>query len=177
MFIITRGYARNIRLWLNGQINERPEAPTPFQLRADYQDLLESKMISDTVILHSGNIKVLFGPKAERELQATIKVIRSQDRSLSNNQIKTSIVDAVREYFDISRWEFGETFYFSELAAFIHSTLPSALDSVVLVPTLNTNEFGDLYQVLSREDEVFQVDISVDQIEIVESLDSRTLRQ
>lgn len=177
MYLITRGYARNIRLWLNGQLTQRPEAPTPFQLRSDYQELLENKMISDTVVLHPGKIKVVFGPKADSELRAKIKIIRSQDRSLSNTQIKTAIVGAVREFFDITRWEFGETFYFSELAATIHARLPSALDSVVLVPTLNTNEFGDLYQVFTREDEILQVDFSVDNVEIIESLDARTLRQ
>lgn len=177
MYIITRGYARNLRLWLDGNIPAEPEAPTPFQLRGDYQNLLESKMISDTVILHPGKIKILFGSNAATEVQATIKIIRSVDRSLSNNQIKTSIVDAVIEFFDIRLWEFGETFYFSELSAFIHSKLPTTLDSVVLVPMLNTNEFGDLYQVLSREDEIIQVDFTVDQVEIVESLDPQTLRQ
>jgi hypothetical protein len=177
MYIITRGYARNLRLWLDDQLTNEPLAPTPFQLRGDYQELLDNKMISDTVILHSGTIKILFGPKADTEVQAIIKVIRSSDRSLSTNQIKTAIVDAVISFFDITLWEFGETFYFSELATTIHSALPTALDSVVLVPTLNTNEFGDLYQVLSKEDEIIQVDFSVDQVEIVSSLDSRTLRQ
>ena len=176
-YIVTRGYARNIRLWLNGQLDDRPEAPTPFQLRSDYQDLLENKTISDTVILHSGNFRILFGPKADTELQATIKVIRSADRTLSNNQIRSAVVDAVRDFFDISLWEFGETFYFSELAAYIHSQLPTALDSVVLVPVLNTNQFGDMYEVPSREDEILQADFSVDQVEIVESLDSTTLNQ
>ena len=177
MFIITRGYARNIRLWLNGQLANRPQAPTRFQLRSDYQELLENKMISDTVIMHSGNIRILMGPKADPELQGIIKVIRSTDRTLSDNQIKSAIVDAVREFFDITTWEFGETFYFSELSSYIHSSLPTALDSVVLVPSLSTNQFGDLYQVLAKEDEIFQVDISVDQVEIIESLDSSTLRQ
>jgi hypothetical protein len=177
MYIITRGYARDVRLWLNGQISEKPVEPSSFQLRSDYQGLLENKMISDTVVLHAGSIKPIIGPKANSELQATIKVIRSADRNLSNNQIKSSIVDAVGEFFDITRWEFGETFYFSELSAYIHSQLASSIDSVVLVPTLNTNVFGDLYQVYAREDEIIQVDISVDQIEIIESLDSKTLRQ
>lgn len=176
MYVITRGYAQNIRLWLNDQLSQKPQAPTPFQLRSDYQDILENKMISDTVILHPGKIKTLFGPKADPELRAIIKVIRSSG-SQSNNQIKSEIVGFVREFFDISRWEFGETFYFSELASFIHSRLPTALESVVLVPTLNTNQFGDLYQVFSREDEILQAHFSPDQVEIVQSLDAKTLSQ
>lgn len=134
-------------------------------------------MISDTVILHPGRIKILFGAKAAPELQGTIKVIRSEDRTLTDTQIKVTIVNAVNEYFDITRWEFGETFYFSELAGFIHTQLPIEISSVVLVPTFNVSEFGDLYQVTAREDEVLQANITVDNIEIVTSLNSGTLRQ
>ena len=176
-FIVTRGYYQNLTLWLNGQLTQEPEKPSPFQLRSDYGYLLESKMISDTVILHPGQIKLIFGDKAKTELQAKMKVIRSANRSLTNNQIKTSIVDAVNQFFNINNWEFGETFYFSELAAFIHSRLPVEVDSIVLVPTASTNVFGDLYEVVAKEDEIIQPDISVNEIEIVESLDADILRQ
>ena len=134
-------------------------------------------MVSDTVILHPGSIKVLFGSKADISVQGTIKIIRSNDRSLSNNQIKSSIVDVVDAFFDINLWEFGETFYFSELSAFIHTKLPTAIDSVVLVPSSAISEFGDLYQITTREDEIVQVDFTVNQVEIVESLNSNTLSQ
>jgi hypothetical protein len=177
MYVLTRGYVTAIRQWLTNQIANEPVAPTPFQLRASYQNLLENKMISDTVILHSGKIKVLFGSKASPELRAKIKVIRSADRTLTDTQIKVSIVNAVNEYFDINRWEFGETFYFSELSGFIHSQLPIEINSVVLVPTFNITEFGDLYQVTAREDEILQANITVDDIEIVTALNAGTLRQ
>ena len=55
--------------------------------------------------------------------------------------------------------------------------MPTALDSVVIVPTQNTNQFGDLYEVTAKEDEILQADFSVDQVDIVEALDSTTLRQ
>lgn len=176
-FIITRGYFKNLRLWLNNKIDQEPTKPTPFQLRSDFGYLLDSKMISDTVILHPGKIKIIIGSKAKEELRATIKVIRSSNRSLTNNQLKTQIVDLVNEFFDIDSWEFGETFYFTELSAFIHARLASQLDSVVLVPLADNHVFGDLYQVVAREDEIIQPNISVSDIEIVESLDPSTLKQ
>ena len=110
-------------------------------------------------------------------MQATIKVIRSSSKTLTNNQIKTIIVDAVNVFFDINKWEFGETFYFSELAAFIHSRLPVDLDSIVIVPKFNTQVFGDLQQIFAKEDEIIQPSISVDDVEIVESLNPRNLKQ
>lgn len=176
-FIITRGYYKNLRLWLNNKIEDEPTRPSPFQLRTDFGYLLDNKMISDTVILHPGNIKIIIGSKSKDELRATIKIIRSANRSLTNNQLKTQIVDLVNEFFDINTWEFGETFYFTELSAFIHSRLASHLDSVVLVPLADNHVFGDLYQVLAREDEIIQPNISVNDIEVVESLDPRTLKQ
>lgn len=176
-FIISRGYYSALKLWLNGRSDQRPEAPTSFQLRSDYNYLLDNKMISDTVILHPGKIKIIIGKHAADELKAKIKVIRSANRSLTNNQIKTIIVDAVNEFFDINNWEFGETFYFTELSAFIHSRLPVDIDSVVLVPSHSSHVFGDLFQVFAKEDEIIQPSISVNDIEIVQSLNPRILKQ
>ncbi|KKL93856.1 hypothetical protein LCGC14_1870500, partial [marine sediment metagenome] len=177
IFIITRGYIENLKLWINGVTSIEPAAPTPLQLRSDYGTLLENKMISDTVVLRTGIIRLLFGTKAETELRGQFKVIKNPLTSLTDNQIKTRIVDVVQDFFNIDLWEFGETFYFTELAAAIHSDLSSDIDSVVLVPTLPANQFGDLFQVEAREDEVFQPDIAVDDILIVTSLTTDVLQQ
>ena len=176
-FIISRGYYNSIRQWLAGDLASRPEAPTPFSLRSDYDYLLENKMISDTVILHPGKIKLIFGKLADTSLQASINIIRSNNQNITSNQLKTRIVDLVNEFFDVSKWEFGETFYFTELSAFIHSRLPVEVDSVVLVPRFDNHVFGDLYQVLAKEDEVIQPHITVDDIQIIESLSPQTIKQ
>ena len=176
-FIISRSYYFSTRLWLNGTLDTKPTPPTPFQLRSDYNELLDSKMISDTVILHPGRFKFIIGKHAEPELQASIKVIRSANRTLTNNQIKTIIVDAVNVFFDIEKWEFGETFYFSELSAYIHSRLPVDIDSIVIVPKFVSQVYGDLQQIFAKEDEIIQPSISVDDIEIIESLNPRNLKQ
>lgn len=176
-FIISRSYYFSTRLWLSGALDTKPTPPTPFQLKSDYNELLESKMISDTVILHPGKFKFIIGKFADSELQATIKVIRSANRTLTNNQIKTIIVDAINIFFDIEKWEFGETFYFSELSAYIHSRLPVDIDSIVIVPKFVSQVYGDLQQIFAKEDEIIQPSISVDDIEIIESLNPRNLKQ
>jgi hypothetical protein len=176
-FIISRGYYNSIRQWLAGDLINRPEAPTPFSLRSDYDYLLENKMISDTVILHPGKIKLIFGNLSDNSLQASINIIRSNTQNITANQLKTRVVDLVNEFFDLSKWEFGETFYFTELSAFIHSRLPVEVDSVVLVPRFDNHVFGDLYQVLAKEDEIIQPHITIDDVTIIESLSPQTIKQ
>ena len=176
-YLVTRGYYKNFKLWLNNKIDKQPQEPKPFELRSDFGYLLDNAMISDTVILHPGRIKIIIGDKSEPNLRAVIKIVRSKNRELTNNQIKTRIVDEVNKFFDINFWEFGETFYFSELGTHIQSKLASYLDSIVLVPRADNHVFGDLYQVFCREDEIIQPNISVNDIEVVESLDPRTLKQ
>ena len=83
----------------------------------------------------------------------------------------------VRNFFDVMTWEFGETFYFTELASAIHNALPSDISSVVLVPSYATHQFGDLYQVVTREDEVLYPDVSVNDIQITTGVTSANIRQ
>jgi hypothetical protein len=175
-FIITKGYYLALKRWLEDPLALRPALPTPLDLRTSYGYLIDNKMISDTVVLHPGKIKLLFGSRASAPLQATFKVIRSNVRTLTDNQIKTTIVTTVRNFFDVTSWEFGETFFFTELSAAIHNALPTEISSVVLVPTLAEDQFGDLFQVLAREDEIFYPDITVDDIEIVSGYTATNLR-
>jgi hypothetical protein len=177
MYIMTRGYYNAIKQWLNNKIDRKPEPPNTFQLRNDYKKLLSNKMISDSVILHPGKIKPIIGKHASDELKAKIKVIRSSSRNLTNNQIKVIIVDTVKKFFDINKWEFGQTFNFTILSAYIHSVLPIELDSVVLVPTSRDHIFGDLFRVYATDDEIIQASIDVNDIEIVETLDPKILKQ
>jgi hypothetical protein len=177
-FIITKGYYTAVQQYLAGYLTTAPIPPTPNELLTSYAKLIDNKMISDTLILHPGTLKLLFGPHASAELQATFKVIRpSSNKSLTDNQVKVKIVDVVKTFFDINKWEFGETFYFSELTTVIHANLGSEIDSVVLVPLYANNQFGDLYQIGAGEDEILFADITIDQIEFVNSYTPLNIRQ
>ena len=177
MFIITNGYFSSLQSWLNGTTTVAPSLPTPFELKNDYGYLLNNKMISDTVILHPGKFKLLFGSKADQQLQATFAVVVNPQAALTNNQIKVKIVQSIKNYFDISNWSFGQTFYATELISQIHNDLGSNIETVVLVPTFSQNYFGDLFEVYALEDEILYPSISVDNISIVTSLNPQTLRQ
>ena len=177
MFVVTRGYYNAFERWLSGSIIDKPNTPTPFELRNTYAKLLDSKMISDTVIMHSGDFKIFLGDKANPELQAKIKVVRKQNRQLTDNQLKLRIVEIVHDFFDIEKWEFGETFYFTELSSKIQYELASDIHLVVLVPQYPQHSFGDLYQIFVKEDEIIQVDVGVEDIEIIESANPTNIKQ
>lgn len=176
-YIITRAYYTNLLNWLDNTSLEEPEPPSSLSLRTSYHNMLDSKMISDSIILHSGKFKVLFGSKAIPELQAKFSIIRKDTSPLTNNQIKVKVVGIIREFFDINGWEFGETFYFTELTAKIHNEMIADIKSIVLVPLFNENLFGDMFTVNAREDEIFQPHITVNNIEIIDSYNAEAIRQ
>lgn len=177
MFVIQKGYFLDLKRWLeNPTTTTKPTLPSPLDMRLAYNYLLDNRMLSDTVVLHPGVIKILFGKVADPTLQANFVVIKDTNTLLTDNQIKTIIVTTVRNYFDPTVWEFGETFYFSELAAAIHASLITDIKSVVLVPTYVNNHFGDLYEIVAREDEIFYPDISVSNITLVTDYNSIILR-
>lgn len=177
IFVVTSGYYTELRSWLRGDISDRPIPPTSLELRTSFAQLLEARMMSDAVVVHPGTFKILFGANASSILKGSFKVIPSQTGKLTSNELKVQIVDIVRNFFDVDNWEFGETFYFSELSAAIHSSLPGELDSVVLVPESADSVFGDMFELAPQEDELFIPDITVDNIEIVEHLSAKTLKQ
>jgi len=176
-FIIQRAYYLNTKNWLNGLVTEQPAAPTPFDLRTSYGYLLNNRMLSDTMVLRSGTFKFLFGSHAEPSLQGTFIVIPSPTTTLTNNEIKQTIIQTVQTFFDIANFDFGETFYWEELAASIQNALPADLNSVVIVPNSSTGTFGDLFQIQAGDNEIFIPDVTADQISIVTTLSKAVLKQ
>lgn len=178
MFIVTRGYYLELRRWIEGRSNDEPAALTPLELRNTYAEVLDNKMISDTVILHSGQFKILFGAKAIPQLRARFEVIRpTNGGNLTDNEVKVQIVNVIRDFFTLDDWEFGETFFYSELNASIHAVLGPEIKSIVIVPLYAANQFGDMFQIMATEDELFIPDISTSDIQIVASYTPTNIRQ
>ena len=112
-------------------------------------------MLSDSVILNSVVFLPLFGSKAPAQLRATVKVIRASNTNASDSEIRSAVLSAMNSYFSINNWGFGDTFYFSELSAYLHAQLGDLVSSVVLVPNDPTMSFGDLYEIKSAPFEIF----------------------
>jgi len=176
-YLMTRGYYDNVINYVRGASVYAPTAPTPLELRNAYGYLLNNKMLSDTVVLHPGKIRLLFGSLAEPQLRARFKVVRSQSGTLTNERIKEEILNVINTFFDIDGWDFGDTFYATKLISLIHQRLPADIASVVLVPVYSTNSFGSLFTVEAGFDEILQSAAELSDIEVVEALTSVVIRQ
>jgi hypothetical protein len=153
IFMITQSYYNSVLSWLRGD-NNTPIQETPTQLLQQYAPLLVNKMISDTVVLKSGSFKIIFGKKAIIELQANFVITKSSTTTMTDNQIKFEISKSINEFFNINYWGFGESFNFTELAAYCHNKLGFNINSMVIVPVYENNFFGDLFQINVMEHEV-----------------------
>jgi hypothetical protein len=178
LYVVTQSYYTAYQNWITdttGTVVE-PNMPTIDELSTEYQGLNEYKMLSDNIILNSVVFKPLFGPKAAKQLQATIKVIRAQNSTASTSEIQSSVLAAMNEYFSIDKWNFGDTFYFSELAAYLHRYLGTIISSVVLVPLDTQKYFGDMYEVRAEPSEIFVNGATIDNIIVIDALTSTNLR-
>lgn len=178
LYVVTQAYYTAYQNWIRDTTNTvpEPEVPTIDELSTAYQGLQDYKMLSDNIILNSVRFKPLFGEKAESNLQATIKVIRASNSTASTSEIKSSVVAAMNDYFSIDKWNFGDTFYFSELAAYLHRELGTIISSVVLVPLNTQKYFGDLYEIRSAPNEIFVNGATINNIDVIEALTSTNLR-
>jgi hypothetical protein len=177
MFVLTRGYFDNVSSFIARTNSYTPVQPTPLELRNSYSRLLSTKMISDTVVMHSGTIKLLFGDLSSPQLRARFRVIKSLGSTLTDDQIKAEIVKVINIFFTVDNWDFGDTFYATELFSLIHQRLPSDVASVVLVPLFANNSFGSMFVVDSGENEILQSSATISDVEIVNTYTATTLRQ
>jgi hypothetical protein len=170
-YVAYQNYIRDV----TGTVPE-PTPPTIDSLTTTYGGLQDYKMISDTVILNSVEFKPLFGEKAAEELRATIKVIKSANSTASISEIKNLVIQNMNNYFTLDKWDFGDTFYFSELAAYLHAEMGGIISSVVLVPLNPQKSFGDLYEIRSTPSQIFVNAANVNNVEVIEALTSTNIR-
>jgi len=176
LYVLTEAYDTTFRNYIqNG--GSKPTAPTSEQLRSQFEPALEKvKSISDTMIFHTVKYRELFGASADTDLQAQFKIVRSPQSVISDNQLKSSVITAINEFFDVNNWDFGDTFYFTELAAYIHNQTAPNLAEIVIVPRSNNQAFGSLFQISSKPDEIFISSATVDNVEIIDSITSSNLQ-
>ena len=178
MFVLSQEYDFLLRQWVlnNGTIDTKPEPQSIEQLRLTYSNFEQFKMISDQMVWHPVKYKMLFGTRAEEEYRATVKVTKLPDATLSDGEIKASVIAAINKYFSIDNWDFGDVFYFSELSAFVHQALATQIGGIVLVPVNQEAKFGNLYDIRSASDEIFISCATVSDVEIVSTFTEKTLR-
>ena len=176
-YLLTKTYDTSYRQYLAGTLEAEPLPQSSDQLYRNYgTEINKIKSISDEVIYHPVKFKVLFGKKAKPGLQATMKVVKNSARVVNDQDIKTQVIEATNEFFALENWEFGDTFYWSELSAYIMQQLAPNLNSIVLVPDSATDTFGSLFEVRSENDEIFISGATVDNVEIITAITADRLK-
>ena len=171
-YILTRSYSDQYTAYITDTSSKvaEPVAPTIDELKTEFGSIENLKTISDSIIYNSAKFKPLFGSKAETALRATFKVIKNPNVNISDNDVKSQVIGAINNYFNINNWEFGETFYFSELSAYLHSALTPNVSSIIIVPTNSSSTFGTLYQINAEPNEILVSAATVDNVQIISAI-------
>ena len=175
VYLLERTYDNLFRIWLQDG-GAKPTPSTSDQLRINYSGVLNPlKSLSDQIIYHPVKYKILFGTGADEQLQATFKVVKNKNTNVTDAVIKTRVIAAINEFFALDNWDFGDAFYFTELAAYIHNELAPDLLTVVIVPNQSGQGFGSLFQINSAADEIFISGATVDDVTIISALGANQL--
>ena len=177
VYLLTRDYDNAFRLYLNGAISSLPIPQTTDELYRTYGIQLNAiKSISDEIIYHPVKYRILFGSKGDESLQATFKIVKNSERVVNDNDIKSRVINAIDQFFVLDNWDFGETFFFSELTAYVMKAVGPDLSSIVIVPKQASKTFGSLFEIRAASDEIFISGATVDDIEVISAITADRLR-
>jgi hypothetical protein len=169
---MSKQYDSDYRLWVQDSTGKvvKPELPSAEELSLSYSSLDQYRMTSDSVIYNPAKYKPIFGVGADTSLRAVFKVVKNTNSLASDAEIKSGLISAVNRYFSIENWDFGETFYFTEMVAYLHQQLASTVSSIVLVPVQSTSRYGALQQINAEPDEILISTARVEDVVIITSI-------
>ncbi len=178
VYVLTKSYNEEYTAWKK-RADRTVLAPLPQtseELRNNFANLSRYKMMTDEVIFHPVKFRPLFGMLADPEFQAQFKVVKNPKSRLTDSEIKAKVIGAIDTFFTPGNFSFGETFYFTELAAYIHTVLKTDLNSVVIVPVSQTSRFGTLFQIQPNRDEVVTSVAGVNDIIVINEITDNNIR-
>ena len=176
VYMLTAGYDTTYRTWLTSGTGTEPLAPTSQSLEQSYSGSLEPvKTISDEIVFQPVKYKVLFGNKASTNLQATFKAVKNSTRPVSDNDIKSRILMAINDFFNLENWDFGQSFYFSELSTYVMNIMTPDITNFIIVPKASNN-FGSLYEVACLSNELFISGATANDIEVIDAITASQLK-
>jgi hypothetical protein len=183
LYILTTDYSNDYLAWIQdttGTVTQ-PNLPTNDSLKSEFgtgSNSLEGyKAISDTLVYNPGKYKPLFGAKADTSLQATFKIVKNPNVNVSDNDVISGTIAAINQFFATSNWDFGDTFYFSELSTYLHNSLAPNVASIIIVPTSTDVAFGGLLQINSNPDEIMVSAATADNVQIISAITAAQINQ
>ena len=169
MYVLTSNFNNAFRSWVNNGCtpNARPLPLTSYSLEQLMQPIVPYKSVSDTIVFHPVDYKIIFGAGADGQYQVTIRVTRSDGTRVSDAEIRSRVIASINAYFDISNWDFGETFYFTDMASWVHKQLNGVISSIVLLPLQSNLTTNDMFQIKCDQNEIFISSATVANVEVI----------
>jgi len=174
MYVLTNDYWKQVQTWINNKNLDFPKTPSEYELRSLFNKLNNYRMISDTMVWHPITYKLLFGQQSSEELRALFKVIKNDNTTLSDNEIKQEIIKCIDEFF--AMMQPGETFYYTQLSSYIHKQLGNNIGTVLLVPSYNNEKFGNLFEIHCEPDEILLSTASINDVQIISKITDYNIR-
>jgi len=134
------------------------------------------KSISDEIVYHPVSYLLLFGAQADINLQATFNVVKNPASTASDNDIISRIITAFNTFFALENWNFGDTFYFSELSTYVLTQLTPDITNFVIVPKQGNLYFGALFEITCPSNQILISCATSADINIVSGLTSDNTR-
>ena len=177
VYILTKDYDTIFRQWISGASVDQPLPPSSDEL---YNTLSPSlsliKSISDEIVYHPVSYRILFGSSAETSLQAIFKITKNANSVASDNDIKSRAITAINQFFSLDNWNFGDTFYFTELSTYVMTQLAPDITNFVIVPRQSGVYFGGLFEIKCPSNQIFINSATVSDIEIISGITSGTIK-
>jgi len=177
IYMLTTSYDNDVRNWLLGNSTIKPLPPTSQSLEQNYISALSPiKSISDEIVFHPVEYKILFGSYANINLQAKFKAVKNPNIITTDNDLKTRILSGINDFFALENWDFGQSFHFGELSTYIMNLLTPDITNFVIVPITDNNSFGSLYELTCLSNEIFISSANITDIEIIDAITASQLK-
>lgn len=175
IYMLTGSYNTAYRNWVSTGNGTMPTPPTSSQLEQNYSSYLEPiKAISDSIIYQPVTYIPLFGSQAPVSLQAKFKAVTNPAYSISSNELSAQILTTINQFFALENWDFGQSFYFSELSTYVMNVMTPYITNFVIVPGSDAI-FGSLLEISCPSDSILISCAKITDIEIIDSITSSAL--
>jgi hypothetical protein len=179
VYVLTNSYDTAFRQWVNaGAIaGKEPLPPSSAELNSLLSPSLNLiKTMSDEIVYHPVSYLLLFGSQADLNLQAMFNVVQNPNSTASSNDIVARVIASINEFFALENWNFGDTFYFAELATYIITQLSPDISNFVIVPVQETLYFGSLFEIQCPSNQILISCATAENITVVKGLTSDNLK-
>ena len=122
------------------------------------------------------NYTLLFGNLADPNFQATFEVMINPSSAVSSANVTARVLTAINEFFALENWDFGDTFYFTELSTYVMNQLAPDIITFVIVPAQTGQYFGSLFEIKCPNNSIFLSCATTANIQVVSGLTSTNLK-